>query len=272
MIEALQPGEIGPLQASLLRRARGVEPAARDPALLALAGAGLADVQPLVARALRTEASERSLALLARAAGRLGPFLPVAALKTALARARTAPALVAITEALGSALDAEALRILASRGTAAGEALELALRLLRGSGASPPPAVAAARPSPASALRPEAVAALRARAAVIAAADAERETAVVGWLGRRLAARGPEAVASAEALGAIGSRSAAAELARELDHADSTLAAAISSALGATLRIAPSRSPRDPRELRREWFPILATLFPGANASPSNHP
>lgn len=271
-IEALRTAEVPPLRRLLLQCAGGPDPASRDPAVLLLSAAGVADVQPLVGRALRTEASEGSLGALARAAGRLGPFLPVSALKTALARARTGPALLEITAALGPALDAGALRILASRGAAAGPALDLALRLLRGAGPASNPAGIEARPAGASTVGPEAVAILRARAAAIAEADADRDRAVCRWLGRRLGGQGPEAAAAAEALGAIGSRMAAAELVGALEHADRPLAAAISSALASALRVAPAKTPADPRELRRAWFPILATLFPDENGSPSNRP
>jgi hypothetical protein len=266
LIEALEAAEVPRLERALRLRGGASDPAERDPALLALARAGILDAQPLVARALRTEGSERSLAALAEAAALFGPAAPVEALKTALARARTPDALLALTASFGPAIDADAVRVLASRGSGGKAALEEALRVLRGGRCRPPRGETGPGPRPDPG--PAAVSLLRARARQIVDEDAAREAAATAELGARLGGGGGAAAEAADALREVGTRAAALRLAAALPGADRGLAARISAGLAAILQIAPERRPEDVDALTRAWFPILATLLPDEDEPP----
>jgi hypothetical protein len=131
LIAALDIPEVVRLRRLLRAAATSQDTTERDRALCALARAGEVDVQPLVARALRFEASEPSLTALARAAADLGAVRPTAAIAEALARARSPEALAALARALGNAVDAATLAAVASRGRAGAEALRIAVGALR---------------------------------------------------------------------------------------------------------------------------------------------
>jgi hypothetical protein len=272
VLDSLTPAEILRFQREIRGSARSIDPAERDPALAALVKAGELDVQPLVARALRTEGSEASLVALAAVASRLGPLLPAAALRTALARARTARALLAITEALGSSLDAEALRILASRGSAAGPALERAITRMRGQDL--PAGQELDSPPAASVPTAAAIELAHRRAAEIIGDDAARERAAARRLSSWLSTRSLDAADAAAALGVLRTPSATAALALALGEAEGELLAAVSAALADALGVGPARVPESSRELRALWFPILATLVGPERQPPetdSNH-
>ena len=206
----------------------------------------------------------RSLAGGARRGGRnLGPLRPTDALKTALARARRR------ARASRSRRRSE-MRWMPRRSGSWARAARFAPPLW-----SRPSECSATRASrrfrvrtadaPQSRSRAcdvsaEAAAALHSAAACAIAEDAARERELTRWLASRLKRRGPGAPGAAVALGALGGRDATAALAEALRDADGLLIKTVSASLATALRTSPEREPEDPIEIRRLWFPILATL------------
>jgi hypothetical protein len=260
VIAGLDAEETSRAREDLLWVAGSREVRERDAALGALARAGETGVAPLVAHGLRTARSEASIRTLSEAARRLDGLVPPDALETVLGRARTSDTLVVVTDALGAAIDADALRILAGHGLKGRAALERACAALRSRPDGEAPAQGRFDPPPRSAAPEPAIAVLRARAATVADADRQLRCALVRELAARVLEGGRDALGAAESLGALGGRDAVAALARGLFEGCDATGAAVTAALKRALRQAPEKTQEDLTEQRRLWAPLLAAL------------
>ena len=263
VIASLDRGETARASLMLRECARSADPDERDAALAALTRAGDADVMPLVARALRVELREASLVVLAAAAG---TSAPCARLTRSRPRSR-----------------GRGRRARASRSRRHSEMRWMPRR--SGSWAR------AARFAPPHWSEPCNSSATRAsrrfrvryptqlRSGRAPATPRPKRPRRSTWRRLRRSPRTPFGSVSSRAGSRAGSgaevperpaprwrwarsaaRDATAALAEALRDADGLLIKTVSASLATALRTSPEREPEDPIEIRRLWFPILATL------------